>query len=161
MDSAASNFHSLRESIEFMAQTYADLQEQIAQLQTEANQVRQAELAAVITKMRDDIRIYEIKPQDLFGKIAAKASKNPAAANAAPKFSDGKGNHWVGRGPRPQWLRDALAAGRRLEEFVFGSSAPKAESAVAVEVKKAAPKKVAAKMPAPKKPKAKAPAAKK
>lgn len=144
-----------------MAQTYAELQEQIAQLQAEATQIRQAELAAVITKMRDDIRIYEITPQDLFGRVAGKAPKSPAAAKATPKFSDGKGNHWVGRGPRPQWLRDALAAGRRLEEFMFGAPAAKAEPVAAAAVKKATPKKVAAKKAATRKPKAKSPAARK
>jgi hypothetical protein len=118
-------------------------------------------LAAVITKMRDDIRIYEITPQDLFGKIVAKAPKSSRGAKSTPKFSDGKGNHWVGRGPRPKWLRDALAAGRRLEEFVFGAPAAKAEPTVAAAVKKTAPKKAAAKKPTTKKPKAKAPAARK
>ena len=29
----------------------------------------------------------------------------------------GHGNTWVGRGKRPQWLRDALAAGKQLSDF--------------------------------------------
>ncbi len=32
---------------------------------------------------------------------------------------DGDGNTWVGRGPRPQWLRDALASGRSLGNFAI------------------------------------------
>ena len=35
----------------------------------------------------------------------------------AVKFRDEAGNTWVGRGPRPLWLRDALAAGRKVEDF--------------------------------------------
>ena len=33
------------------------------------------------------------------------------------KFKDDQGNTWGGRGPRPQWLRDALASGKALDEF--------------------------------------------
>lgn len=36
----------------------------------------------------------------------------------APKYDDGNGNTWVGRGPRPKWVKDALAAGRGLDEFL-------------------------------------------
>lgn len=35
-----------------------------------------------------------------------------------PKYDDGNGNTWVGRGPRPKWVKDALAAGRGLDEFL-------------------------------------------
>ena len=52
---------------------------------------------------------------------APPAKKKAKAANAkAPavvRYKDDKGNTWVGRGKRPQWLRDALAAGRKIEEF--------------------------------------------
>ena len=30
---------------------------------------------------------------------------------------DTSGNTWVGRGPRPQWLRDALKAGKSLQDY--------------------------------------------
>ena len=34
------------------------------------------------------------------------------------KYRDGAGNTWGGMGKRPQWLRDALTSGRRLEDFL-------------------------------------------
>ncbi len=40
-----------------------------------------------------------------------------AAASQEARYRDENGNAWVGRGKRPQWLRDALAAGRTLDEF--------------------------------------------
>lgn len=46
----------------------------------------------------------------------AAASKQDATA-AQPKFSDGNGNVWSGRGPRPKWLKDFIAQGRTVEEF--------------------------------------------
>lgn len=33
------------------------------------------------------------------------------------KFKDDAGNRWTGRGSQPRWLRDALAAGRKLDDF--------------------------------------------
>ena len=46
------------------------------------------------------------------GGAAAKA-KGPAVV----RYRDENGNTWVGRGKRPQWLRDALTAGKKLEEL--------------------------------------------
>ncbi|MDM0128070.1 H-NS family nucleoid-associated regulatory protein [Variovorax arabinosiphilus] len=37
------------------------------------------------------------------------------------KYANGQGKVWSGRGPRPHWLRDALAAGKSLESFAIGS----------------------------------------
>ena len=33
------------------------------------------------------------------------------------RFRDDEGNTWIGRGPRPQWLKDALASGKNLGDF--------------------------------------------
>jgi DNA-binding protein H-NS len=46
-------------------------------------------------------------------KAAATGSKSKGVA----KFRDANGNTWVGRGPRPQWVRDALLAGKSLKDF--------------------------------------------
>ena len=35
----------------------------------------------------------------------------------ATQYSDGAGNSWSGFGPKPGWLKDALAAGRTLEDL--------------------------------------------
>lgn len=51
-------------------------------------------------------------------KASRKASAGKQDATAAqPKFSDGNGNVWSGRGPRPKWLKDFIAQGRTVEEF--------------------------------------------
>ena len=40
-------------------------------------------------------------------------------------YSDGAGNNWTGRGPRPKWLREALAAGDSISKYeVTGQSKP-------------------------------------
>lgn len=37
---------------------------------------------------------------------------------AAPKYADGEGNTWNGRGRRPQWLNHALASGKNLHDLL-------------------------------------------
>lgn len=119
-----------------MAQTYSQLQAQIAKLQTEAETLRKAELAEVIAKIRVAIAAYGITPEDLFGgkpkkSPAAKSvvapkspskSKSKSTGDQTPKFADGTGNTWVGRGPRPPWLREALAAGKSLSDFAVAGA---------------------------------------
>lgn len=52
-----------------------------------------------------------------------KTSSKPAkkAPKKAPKIAyqdpENKDNTWGGRGPRPLWLRDAIEAGKTLDEF--------------------------------------------
>ncbi len=97
---------------------------------------------------------YGLTPQDLFGgkpgvvnskSKRSKKAKSPVAA----KYVDGKGGQWVGRGKRPKWLSDALAAGKQLEDFLAAKfnaavetfSSPPAE--VVAPAEKAGPKRVA------------------
>jgi len=59
---------------------------------------------------------------------ATKAGKSPSAKKAPAKkkqsravastgFSDGSGNTWSGRGPRPNWFKDAVAQGKTPEDL--------------------------------------------
>jgi DNA-binding protein H-NS len=81
--------------------------------------------------MKEAIAVYDISAQELglgtgWRQVAGRASskKKPARKSkttkqAAPRsaYADGNGNTWGGRGPRPKWLKDALAGGARLEDF--------------------------------------------
>jgi DNA-binding protein H-NS len=53
-------------------------------------------------------------------KGAAKKATTKASAKkvAKTKYQDGSGNSWGGFGPRPKWLKDALAGGKKLEDFL-------------------------------------------
>jgi DNA-binding protein H-NS len=115
-----------------MAQTYSQLQAQIAKLQAAAETLRKSELAEVIAKIRVAISAYDITSEDLFGgrtkKFSASKpapvskSKTKSKGESISKFADEKGNSWVGRGPRPLWLRHELAAGKLLSEFAVNVS---------------------------------------
>lgn len=112
-----------------MAQTLAQLQKQIAALEAKAAKVRQAEAKGLISKIRAAIDAYGLTAQDLFGPTARK-SKGPGRPRATEaKYSDGKGNTWVGRGKRPEWLRTALAEGASLAQFAVAVAVAQAPSA--------------------------------
>ena len=41
------------------------------------------------------------------------------AKKVAPKYEDGNGNLWTGRGNRPKWLTAAIETGATLESFLI------------------------------------------
>ena len=116
-----------------MTKTYVQIQKQIESLQREADKLKRKEIDDVISKIKEAIAVYELTAADLGfdGKSGARRSpaarkRGPAAkgkgagkarAAATVKFRDEAGNTWGGRGPRPQWLRDALGAGKSLQDF--------------------------------------------
>lgn len=92
-----------------------------------------------MARIRVAIAHYGLTPEQLFGKpkTAVRTSKTKSVPATWKKtgrvtYSDGHGNHWGGWGKRPGWLREALAAGKRLEDFqVEGVAAPKPAKKVA------------------------------
>jgi DNA-binding protein H-NS len=118
-----------------MTKTYAQLMKQIETLNHEAEKLKRKEIDGVISRIKEAIEAYGLTAADL-GLAGARAPRSRAgSAAAAPakagrrrtragskyvpqvKYRDGEGNTWVGRGPRPQWLRDALANGKTLADF--------------------------------------------
>jgi DNA-binding protein H-NS len=119
-----------------MTKTYLQVLKQIDTLKAQAEKLRRAEADGVITRIRDAISHYGLTAADLGltgsgGGSAKAARKKPGrkpgrprkiagkVSKVAPKFRDEKGNTWAGRGKRPIWLRDALAGGRKLEDFAI------------------------------------------
>lgn len=112
-----------------MTKTYSQLVKQIENLQREAEDIRRKEIDGVVTRIKEAIKAYGLTAADL-GLGAARAPKaakpgkkragrkpGRAAAAATVKYRDEAGNTWGGRGPRPAWLRTALAAGKQLSDF--------------------------------------------
>lgn len=120
-----------------MTQTYAQIQRQIDALQRQAEKLRTQEVDGVVERIKVAIAHYGLTAEQLgFGAQRSgksqstrllKTAKLKSTSTAA--YADGSGNTWGGRGPRPRWLREALAAGRSLDEFA--ASAPPARSSTA------------------------------
>jgi DNA-binding protein H-NS len=114
-----------------MTKSYAQIVKQIESLKAEAEKLRKQEVSGVIKRIREAIEFYNLSAADLglaggggakkaAGPARKKPGRKPKAAAAAKvvKFRDENGNTWGGRGKRPQWLRDALNAGKSLDDFL-------------------------------------------
>jgi DNA-binding protein H-NS len=121
-----------------MAQTLSQIQQQISRLQSEAEKLEKTEVTRVIERIKTAIAAYELTASDLFGNRASstnglsktlapvKPRKSKSKVSQKAQFADGAGNEWVGRGPRPIWLREALAAGKLLSDFAVKTGRPEA-----------------------------------
>ena len=104
-----------------MKQTFQSIQSQIAKLQAQAEKVRSDEIGGVVARIKDAISVYGLTQADLFGRGTGRAAAAPKRATGrVAKYSDGNGNVWGGRGPRPAWLRQAVAQGKTPEDFAVG-----------------------------------------
>ncbi|MEJ7688023.1 MAG: H-NS family nucleoid-associated regulatory protein [Variovorax sp.] len=122
-----------------MSQSYKQIQKQIEGLQRQAEKLRNQEIDGVIARMKTAIAHYGLTAAQLgFGASAngVKAKSGKAASGRPAKYSDGQGNSWSGIGKRPYWLRDALEAGRALEEFAAAGSSSRTRPAKAKSAKK-------------------------
>lgn len=141
-----------------MSTSLAKIKNQIAKLQKQAATIE----TGIVARIKAEITKHGLTPEQLFGGSSTAGSvgsvqkpKATAKARAAKsaKFADRSGNTWGGMGKRPQWIRDALEAGKALEDFLVAgkkaapAGAKPAVKAAAVKVnvaKKGAPKKRAA-----------------
>jgi DNA-binding protein H-NS len=117
------------------------MQKQIEELQRKAEKLRQQEIAGVISRIKVAIAHYDLTAEQLGYSTSSKRKglkpgRSPASGSTA-RYADGQGKTWSGRGPRPGWLRDALAAGSTLEQLQVASSGSTVETVGA----KSSPKK--------------------
>jgi DNA-binding protein H-NS len=110
-----------------MAQSYKELQKQIESLQKQADKLRAQEVDGVVSRIKVAIAHYGLSAGQLgFGAASAgkrKAlAKKSGPASALAKYADGAGRSWSGRGPRPAWLREALANGKSLQDFASAAA---------------------------------------
>ncbi|HSI60316.1 MAG TPA: H-NS family nucleoid-associated regulatory protein [Ideonella sp.] len=121
-----------------MATTYIQLARQIESLKAQAEQVKKKEIAGVVASIKEAIAVYALTAEELgFGgktgspvtaaSKKAKARTQPAGKRAKNRasvaYGDAAGHTWGGRGPRPVWLKAALAAGQSLESLAVGAAA--------------------------------------
>ena len=116
-----------------MTQSYKEIQRQIETLQRQAEKLRKQEINGVIARIKVAIAHYGLTPEQLgFGAGAGTSKTKAKTGRGAParsvKYSDGQGNSWSGMGKRPNWLREAIDAGRSLEEFATGATSSRTKN---------------------------------
>ena len=90
--------------------TFKELQDQIAKLKQDAEEVRSREIENTITKIKSLMNDYGITVQDIESSGRRKGGKTSSLANV--QFKDDSGNTWSGRGRMPAWLK-----GKDKEKF--------------------------------------------
>jgi len=97
--------------------TLQDLLLQKEALEREIELKKKAERADAIARVRALMAEYGLTLADLGTKAAGKAGATRGAKVAAKYRNQATGESWSGRGLQPNWLKAALAAGRKIEEF--------------------------------------------
>ncbi len=102
--------------------TYLELKQQAEKLMAEAEAMRQKEIADAIADVKEKIRVYGLTAADIGFAQGGPGRRKSAPATKKPaspvKYRGPNGETWSGgRGRKPQWVVDALAQGKKLEDF--------------------------------------------
>lgn len=121
-------------------QTFEQIQQQIVDLQKQADAMRKQAMTAAIKEVKRLVNLYSLGYADIgitvggtpvkkraaatkaakFAKPvkAVKKSSSDKRAAVAPKYRDSEtGQTWTGRGKAPTWLATKIAAGATKESF--------------------------------------------
>ena len=103
--------------------TYLELKAQAEQLLAQAEQMKEKETQDVINDIKQKIANYGLTAEDLGlagGRARAAKAGRPSKSNApaAVKYRGPNGEtSGGGRGRKPQWVVNALAQGKSLDDF--------------------------------------------
>jgi DNA-binding protein H-NS len=96
-----------------------DLETLLAQrddLQRRIDAIEAERRAGRLAQAREALAALGVSPAEL---VPARVSRKARPRSAPPvRYRDDKGHTWTGRGKQPVWLRDALAAGATLGDFL-------------------------------------------
>lgn len=99
----------------------ASLKELLAQkeaIERQIEQTRKQDHADAIAQVRALMAEHGLTVADLSSRSAPKAAGKAGGAKVAAKYRNtATGDTWSGRGLQPKWLKAALAAGRKIEDF--------------------------------------------
>ena len=101
--------------------TLQELLAQKATLEKQIAETQRQERADAIAKVKSLMAEYGLSAADIAGKTSGPAPK-PASAGkkVAPKYRNpSTGETWTGRGLQPNWLKSALATGKKLSDFAL------------------------------------------
>ena len=96
--------------------SYDELMLQAKALMEQAESVRKAELANVVTEIKAKMKEFGITIADLGGVPPKKKGSSGSAKEA--KYRGPNGELWGGgAGRKPEWVRDVLATGGDIEQY--------------------------------------------
>jgi DNA-binding protein H-NS len=97
-----------------------ELLAQRAEIERKIAEAQREERAAAIAKIKSLMAEYGLTAADIAGKTVAPKPAKAAGGKVAPKYRNAAtGETWSGRGLQPKWLKAAIEAGRKLEDFAI------------------------------------------
>ena len=98
--------------------TLQELLDQKAELDRQIEATRRHERADAIARVKALMSEHGLSMADLSGKSSTPRAASTTGGKVAAKYRNtATGDSWSGRGLQPKWLKAALAAGRKIEEF--------------------------------------------
>lgn len=98
--------------------TLNDLLAQKAALEKQIADAQREERSNAIAKVKALMTEYGLSLADLSSRAPATGSARKPMGKVAAKYRNpATGDTWSGRGLKPNWLRAALEAGRKIEDF--------------------------------------------
>ncbi len=102
--------------------TLIDIQNQIAQLQKQAEEIRAQEFNQTVQEILAKMTAFGITVADLDGGKSRTRKTVSKSSNPAPaKFRGPNGESWSGRGLMPRWLAALVAQGQSKDSFAINA----------------------------------------
>jgi DNA-binding protein H-NS len=101
-----------------MSEKLKDLLAQKAAIEQKIEEAARSERAEAIAKVRALMAEHGLSLADLSARSAPRKAGGGGGGKVAAKYRNAAtGDSWSGRGLRPNWLKAALATGKKLEDF--------------------------------------------
>lgn len=100
-----------------MSQSIQELIAQRAALDKKIEEAKKEHRAAAVAQARALVAEFGLTPADL--GFEKGRGRKASGSSVKPKYRSPSGETWAGRGRKPRWLEEAIAAGRKVEEFAI------------------------------------------
>jgi DNA-binding protein H-NS len=97
--------------------TYAELRAKAEEMMRQAEDARKAELAQVVQGIKQQIKEYSIRIEDLFPDARVAAPRSSRTKKVA-KFQGPNGEQWTGGpGRKPAWVHAVIESGQDINKY--------------------------------------------
>ncbi len=97
--------------------TLKDLLAQRAAIEKQIEEAARSERSDAVAKVKSLMAEHGLSISDLSARGVARGAPRNGPKVAAKYHNAVTGDSWSGRGLRPNWLKAALASGKKLEDF--------------------------------------------
>ena len=99
-----------------------ELNKLLADVDTEIARREKAERDRIVSEMKKLASSIGIDLDTILEKELKKKSGMKTPLPVKYRDSADDSNKWTGKGPQPRWLKDAIASGKRLQDFLVSGT---------------------------------------